>query len=154
MSNFCDSMHCSLPSSSVMWFPGKNIRVSCHILLHGIFLDQGFNLCLLHGQANSLPLSHQGSLSVLCNHIFTRIHSNLTSSYHTEIVFILFSESLRIYFLFWNKSLLDNNKFHKLFDHLLVPYVFSHFPNLIICFKNFIPEYLQSGFLYLLHSHI
>ena len=30
--------------------------VSC-----GIFLDQGFNLCLLHWQTASLPLSHQGS---------------------------------------------------------------------------------------------
>ena len=27
----------------------------------GIFLDQGWNLCLLHWQENSLPLSHQGS---------------------------------------------------------------------------------------------
>ena len=27
----------------------------------GIFLDQGSNLCLLHWQGNSLPLSHQGS---------------------------------------------------------------------------------------------
>ena len=27
----------------------------------GIFLNQGSNLCLLHRQANSLPLSHQGS---------------------------------------------------------------------------------------------
>ena len=29
----------------------------------GIFLDQGLNSCLLHWQADSLPLSHQGSLS-------------------------------------------------------------------------------------------
>ena len=28
----------------------------------GIFPDQGLNLCLLHWQADSLPLSHQGSL--------------------------------------------------------------------------------------------
>ena len=28
----------------------------------GIFLDQGFNLCPLHWQADSLPLSHQESL--------------------------------------------------------------------------------------------
>ena len=27
----------------------------------GIFLDQGLKLCLLHWQADSLPLSHQGS---------------------------------------------------------------------------------------------
>ena len=28
----------------------------------GTFLDQGLNPCLLHWQANSIPLSHQGSL--------------------------------------------------------------------------------------------
>jgi len=27
----------------------------------GIFLDQGPNSCLLHPQADSFPLSHQGS---------------------------------------------------------------------------------------------
>ena len=30
----------------------------------GIFLTQGLNLPLLHWQADSLPLSHQGSLSL------------------------------------------------------------------------------------------
>ena len=42
-------------------FPGKNTGVSCHFLLQGIFLTQGSNSCLLHWQADSLPLSHQGS---------------------------------------------------------------------------------------------
>ena len=42
-------------------FPGKNTAVDCHFLLQGIFLTQGLNPCLLHWQANSLPLSHQGS---------------------------------------------------------------------------------------------
>ena len=40
---------------------GKNIGVGCHVLLQGIFLTQGLNRCLLHllhGQADSLPLSH------------------------------------------------------------------------------------------------
>ena len=36
-------------------------RLSCSVAC-GIFLDQGFNPCLLHWQADSLPLSHQGSL--------------------------------------------------------------------------------------------
>ena len=46
-------------------FPGKNTRVGFHFLLQGIFLNQGLNLhlCLLPWQADSLPLSHQGSLS-------------------------------------------------------------------------------------------
>ena len=40
---------------------GKNTGVGCHSLLQGIFLTQGLNQHLLHWQANSLPLSHQGS---------------------------------------------------------------------------------------------
>ena len=42
-------------------FSGKNTGVSCHFLLQGIFLTQGSNLCLLHWQVDSLPLTHQGS---------------------------------------------------------------------------------------------
>ena len=45
-------------------FSSKNTGVGCHFLLHEIFLTQGSNpspLCLLHWQADSLPLSHQGS---------------------------------------------------------------------------------------------
>ena len=45
-------------------FPIKNTGVGCHFLLHGILLTQGSNprlLRLLDWQADSLPLSHQGS---------------------------------------------------------------------------------------------
>ena len=44
--------------------PGKNTRVGCHFLLQGIFPTQGLNprlLCLLHWQADSLPLCHLAS---------------------------------------------------------------------------------------------
>ena len=53
--------HGQLPSRlHCPWdFPGKNTGVGCHALLHGIFPDQGSHL---HWQADSLPLSHQGSL--------------------------------------------------------------------------------------------
>ena len=47
--------------------PGKNTGVGCHALPQGIFLTQGLNLCLLHllhWQANSLSLSHLGSLLI------------------------------------------------------------------------------------------
>ena len=47
-----------------LWdFPNKNTRVGSHFLLQGIFLTQGSNpcLCLLHWQADSLPLSHLGN---------------------------------------------------------------------------------------------
>ena len=55
-----DPMDCSLPGSSVCGIsPGKNTGVVCHFLLHGIFPTEGSNLCLLHGQVGSLPLSHQ-----------------------------------------------------------------------------------------------
>ena len=43
--------------------PGKNTQVCCHALLKGIFLTQGWKLCLLHlvhWQAGSLPLVPPG----------------------------------------------------------------------------------------------
>ena len=40
-------------------FPGKNTEMGCHFLLQGIFLTQGSNPRLLHGQADSSPLRHQ-----------------------------------------------------------------------------------------------
>ena len=58
---FCDPMDCSLPGSSVHEdSQSKIIVVVCHFLLQGIFWTQGLNPQLLHWQANSLPLSHQG----------------------------------------------------------------------------------------------
>ena len=41
-------------------FPSRNTGVGCHFLLQGIFPTQGSKLCLLHRQADSLPLSQLG----------------------------------------------------------------------------------------------
>ena len=49
-------------------FPGKDTGVGCHFLLQGIFLIQALNLCLLHLQVDSLPLSHLGRPQVLTNY--------------------------------------------------------------------------------------
>ena len=54
-------MDCNLQGSSVLGDPGKNTGVCCHLLLQDIFPSQGPNLHLQHWQADSLPLSHQGS---------------------------------------------------------------------------------------------
>ena len=51
-------MDCSL---SPWDFSGKNTGVGCHILLLGCFLTQGLKLCLLHWQADSLPVNYLGS---------------------------------------------------------------------------------------------
>ena len=56
-------MACQAPLS--MGFPRQEYWKGCHFLLQGIFLTQGSNPCplhLLHWKADSLPLSHQGSL--------------------------------------------------------------------------------------------
>ena len=42
-------------------FLGKNSGGGCYFLIQGIFPTQVSNLCLLHWQASSLPLSYQGS---------------------------------------------------------------------------------------------
>ena len=57
-------------------FPSKNMGVGCHFLLQEIFPTQGMNPSFLHWQANSLPLSHQGSPCVcvcVCVYIYTYI---------------------------------------------------------------------------------
>ena len=59
------SMDCNSPGFLCLWdFPGKNAGVGCRFLHQGIFLTQGSNPRLLHRQADSEPLSHQGSLLV------------------------------------------------------------------------------------------
>ena len=58
---FCDPMDCSPPVSSIHGISQVRILEWVYrFLLHGIFLTQGWNLCLLRWQADSLPLSHQG----------------------------------------------------------------------------------------------
>ena len=65
VSDSCDPMDCSLPSSFCPWdFPGKNTWVGSHSLLQGIFLTQGLNPALLHCRQILYWLSLQGSLSV------------------------------------------------------------------------------------------
>ena len=49
-----------------LWGTGSVVvahRLSCSTACR-IFLDQGSNLCLLHWQVDSLPMSHQGSLNI------------------------------------------------------------------------------------------
>ena len=58
-------MVCSLPGSSVHGISQERIlELGCHFLLQEIFLVWELNLCLLHWQANSLPLNHQRSSPV------------------------------------------------------------------------------------------
>ena len=57
----CDPINCS-PQLVCPWdSPGKNTGVGCYFRLQGIFPTQGSNPRLLQWQADSLPLSHQGS---------------------------------------------------------------------------------------------
>ena len=70
-------------------FPGKSNGVSSHFLLQGIFPTQGSNPCLLHWQANCLPLSHLRS-SCVCIH--TCVYVYMYTHSHTYI-FFSFSDS-------------------------------------------------------------
>ena len=71
---------CSISLSDSLWphgqqparllcpwnFPGKNSGVGCHLLLQTIFQAQGWNLCLLHWQLDSLPLAASGKPQLPC----------------------------------------------------------------------------------------
>ena len=68
----CDPMDCSPPGYSTpaweihhwMDYWSGNTGVGCHFLLQWIFPAQGSDPHLLHWQAGSLPLSHQGGPSI------------------------------------------------------------------------------------------
>ena len=60
----------------------KNTGVDCHSLLQGIFLTQGWNLCLLHWRLDSSPLSQQGSP----NHVVKSTQTQINKcTHHTDI---------------------------------------------------------------------
>ena len=67
-------------------FPDKHTGMGCQFLLQGIFLTQRLNLCLLcllHWQADSLPLHHLGSFF----HIYlTYCPMQLIFSVNTQII--------------------------------------------------------------------
>ena len=61
MYDLCGPMDCSPPGSSVRGIFQRILEWVCHFLLRGIFLTQESNPCLLHWQADSLPLNPQWS---------------------------------------------------------------------------------------------
>ena len=56
-------------------FLGKNTGADWDFLLQGIFTTQGSNLCLLHWQADSLPLSQQASSPMITQRHFLPLTS-------------------------------------------------------------------------------
>ena len=93
--------------------PGKNTGVGCHFLLQGIFPNKELNpclLCLLHWQADSLPLSHLGSLPIwlacyiLKNHLIQRKAKFLCSLNYLKFCFyfvlIYFFSFIFFYFFY------------------------------------------------------
>ena len=65
----CDPMDCRPPGSSVHGIlQARILEWNCHALLQGIFPTQGLNphlLCLLHLQADSLPIEPPGKPNVV-----------------------------------------------------------------------------------------
>ena len=69
--SLCDPMDRSLLGSSVHGVPRQECWSELSFASPGDLLDPGFDLsllCLLHCQADSLPLSHEGSPSFMMPH--------------------------------------------------------------------------------------
>ena len=83
-------MDCSPPGSSVHEISQARILEWVPFpISRGIFPTQGWNPCLLHSQADSLPLSHQRSLD-MCFQMkaFTSVDSFPSSGLHLHFVHI------------------------------------------------------------------
>ena len=83
-------IHLFLSVGSGVAVPGLSCSRAC-----GIFPDQGSNLCLLNWEADSFPLSHQGSpLFPILIHILIQFHSLILS------IFYRFDKATTIYWMF------------------------------------------------------
>ena len=65
---------------------GKNTGVGCHFLLQGIFPTQRLNPCLMHWQADSFLMRHQGSL--LWQLLTNKLHCKSTKWFFLIILII------------------------------------------------------------------
>ena len=64
--NLCNSKGCNPPGSSLhRYSSGQNTEVDCHVLLQGVFPNQGLNPGLLHCRWILYHLNHQGSPRIL-----------------------------------------------------------------------------------------
>ena len=87
-------------------FPGKNTGVDCHFLLQGIFQTRGLNPHILHWQANTLPLSHQGSQHDTYAHII------LIKTTHMAISNFQVGRNMQIHHMFGRKSKIQSAEQH------------------------------------------
>ena len=92
-------------------FPDKNTGAGCHFLLQGIFPTQKSNLGLFHWQADSLPLSHQGSMYThthICVYIYVCVHMihnhYININIHTYNINGLAKKFIQVYSILWNNS--------------------------------------------------
>ena len=76
----CDFMDCSPPGSSVYGiFQARILEWVAIFSSRGFFPTQGLNLYLLHCQARSLPLSHQGSPQYVYIYMLLLLPSHFSS---------------------------------------------------------------------------
>ena len=80
---FCKPMYCNLPGSSVHGISKARV-LEWVAIFQGIFLTQGLNPRLLHWQADSLPLSPQGSPNVRQTRSFLA-HNTLSLPYSAHL---------------------------------------------------------------------
>lgn len=81
-------------------------RLSCSVTW-GTFLNPGLNLCLLHGQADSLRLSHKGS--PIKHFIALKICSKMVSPQTIYTLCPIFKFILRLTYSKWNIQVQDNS---------------------------------------------
>ena len=87
-------------------FPGKNTGTGCHFLLQEIFLTRGSNpclLCLLHWQADSLPLTPPGKPLGENGYMCMKVPSLLTWNYHNTVNQLY--SNIKFFFNFLKKNL-------------------------------------------------
>ena len=107
----------------ILEFPGKNTGVGGHFLLQGIIPTQGSNPCLLHCQADSLPLSHLGSQVINYSLKEKSRVKILASVYYPSRNILLYAQT------HINTFLQNSSQLYTLFCILIFNYILENTPH-------------------------
>ena len=99
-------------------FPSKNTEVGCHFLFQGIFPTQGWNLHLLHWQADSLPPGKPHQVSALLLKAFSGL--SYVMLWPTVLVYGALPKVGRTLIAKWPRDVLCCNAHHVLLELFLV----------------------------------
>ena len=109
----CGLMNCSPPGSSFYIFQARILQWVAILFSRGVFPTQRSNshlLCLLRWQADSLPLSHPGSLAVFGVLVKGKLDLFCIVSFYSILFHFILNKEMQLYCITYLVKINNNTK--------------------------------------------